>query len=288
MVIVLDALDECGDRAALDELVSLLAEFNTLPSHFKIFFTCRPHDAAKRKFRDMLRTCILDLDKEPCDSVNHDLHLYIEDEIRQLTGDRADESWPPEDPEVRKLVRRCGVLFELGALRMRRIRDGPNIGNSYRDIFNMILKETDGTSTFREPELDTEYRRILSITYFHHTHHSQDLSNALANFQAVVGVLVTLLHPLSLKVLAALIEMKEQKMRMILRPLSSVIQFSTDTELVFFIMPVFENSCSIHNNVSLLISSATIPPALNTPMTVNGLLTCQLHIVAWLRRAFES
>jgi hypothetical protein len=117
---------------------------------------------------------------------------------------------------------------------MRRIRDGPKIGNSYRVIFNTILKETDGTPTFREPGLDTEYHRILSITYSHDTYHSQDLSNALANFQAVVGVLVTLLHPPSLKVLAALIEMKEDKMRMILHPLSSVIQFSTDTELVYF------------------------------------------------------
>jgi hypothetical protein len=232
-VIVLDALDECGDSTALEELVSLLAELNNLPTHFKIFFTCRPHHAVIRRFRGMARTFIEDLDKQPLDSISSDIHLYVNTEISLLMGDEEDELWPPEPHLVTKLVGRCGGLFEIAALRMRRIRHGSGIGNSYHYTFNMILQETDGTSTFLEPELFSEYRRFLRATYSHRSHRSNDLANALSNFRRVVGTLVTLLHPLSLKSLAALIGMTVLEIQAVLRPLSALIRFSTDAELVY-------------------------------------------------------
>jgi hypothetical protein len=214
LAIVLDALDECGDRTALEELISLVADLDTLPRHFKIFFTCRHHDAVVRRLERMDRTFIRDLDTEPSESVSSDLHRYVDSQIGQLSGDGEDQPWPPERPLVTKLVRRCGDLFEIAALRMRRIKDGPAIGNSYRDIFDAILEETDG----HEPELDTEYICILRATYPHSEHRPRDLSNALANFRAVVGALVTIVHPLSLKSLAALLGMKKRRSRRFFAP----------------------------------------------------------------------
>jgi hypothetical protein len=233
MAIVLDALDECGGRTALEELISVIAEFDALPSHFKIFFTCRPHDAVARRFGVMDRTIIYDLDRETTDSVSNDLALYIAWEISQLVVDEDDGSWPPEPALVGKLLQRCGDLFEIVALRIRRVKDGPSIGISYRDIFDMILEETDGASSLREKELDAEYRRFLRTTYLDCEHRSEDLSIALGNFRAVMGALVTLVHPLSLKSLASLIGFTSHKIRAVLRPLSSVIRFSTDTDLVY-------------------------------------------------------
>jgi hypothetical protein len=234
ITIALDALDECGDRKALNELITLIVEFDNLPSVFTVFFTCRPQPAVLQTFElgetDVkTRTTVKNLDHISEESTNADLARFVNAEIGKMKNFHSDEPWPPKPRQIDKFARRSGGLFEIAALRLRRIDQGPDIGNTYAFVFDKILEETDEQSPSYEEGLDGEYFRILDLIYpSGPTYRSADVAEALKKYREVVGALFTLLYPISTEALAALIGMEKTKIRAVLRPLSAILYISVD------------------------------------------------------------
>lgn len=236
IVIALDALDECGDRKALDELASLLVELDALPPIFKIFFTCRPQPAILQWFENgdsavKAHTIVENLDLVSKESTNADLRRFVTVEIEKMKDFHSDEAWPPKPKEITKFAQRCEGLFEIAALRLRRLAGGPDIGNTYASVFATILEETDETSPSYEAGLDAEYYRILESTYpSGPAYRAKDVEKALQKYREVVGALVTVKYAMDIETLAALIGMEKSEVRAVFRPLSAIIYFPTNED----------------------------------------------------------
>ena len=97
-IIVLDGLDECGEKSPLDDLMELVTQLHQLPDHFIIFISSRPEQPilhAWGNFEGPLHIEDLDtFNAEP------DIHHYVVQHLR-------DHGWHP-DKTIRSEERRVG------------------------------------------------------------------------------------------------------------------------------------------------------------------------------------
>ena len=85
-IIVLDGLDECGEKSPLDDLMELITQLHQLPDHFIIFVSSRPEQPILHAWRDFEGP----LHIEDLDTINaeSDIRHYV---IQQL----RDHRWTP-------------------------------------------------------------------------------------------------------------------------------------------------------------------------------------------------
>lgn len=226
-VIILDALDECGSLDDLNTVLRVLGLLNSLPRNYRIFLTSRPHPAVLQQF-PFHSTGVEDLDDPRYQtSAGDDILRFIETEFNSREFNRAeDPNWPPSGEEVEDFSALSQGLFELAALRVRRIKSGPSIGLPFKTVFDSIKNEATGLPAKRlEMELEKEYLRILDWVY---PSDHPDLHHAIQPYRLIVGTFVSLRHPLSLDAMCKILEMDDFAFRTALDPLSSVFCVDAD------------------------------------------------------------
>ncbi|KAJ7688866.1 WD40-repeat-containing domain protein [Mycena rosella] len=109
VLIILDALDECGDRDSRDTLLSLLStEFPKIPSLFRFLITSRRDPDIADHFSARFVEMDLDTGTSSC---TEDVELFLRHEITQIRQrKKMSPSWPGED-NIRVLVRQASGLF---------------------------------------------------------------------------------------------------------------------------------------------------------------------------------
>ncbi|KAJ6545575.1 hypothetical protein B0H19DRAFT_1168004 [Mycena capillaripes] len=111
IVVVLDALDECGDADSRQALVSLIVdEFHNIPSVFRFLITSRPDsDIAGHFFsRSHIHPMVLDITTE---STKSDIVAYLNHNMRTIRSDRNLELDWPGDHVIETLAVYSGGLF---------------------------------------------------------------------------------------------------------------------------------------------------------------------------------
>ncbi|KAJ7636261.1 hypothetical protein FB45DRAFT_1055732 [Roridomyces roridus] len=110
-VIVLDALDECGDPTSRQALVSLIVnEFHNLPSAFRILITSRPDSDIASPFSQKSHIAPMSLDVTS-DSTKADIVAYLRFNMQSICNNKhLDPDWPG-DPAIETLAAYSGGLF---------------------------------------------------------------------------------------------------------------------------------------------------------------------------------
>ncbi|KAF7965886.1 hypothetical protein HWV62_41022 [Athelia sp. TMB] len=119
IIIVLDALDECGDGYSRRKLLDILSkDFSGLPAQFRILITSRPEYDIKAAFTSRSHIHAIDLSK----ASDADMRIFIQHEMRQIyqiTHEAEEPSKGWGDAEIEKLVGFAAGLFIWAATAMK-------------------------------------------------------------------------------------------------------------------------------------------------------------------------
>ncbi|KAF7977773.1 hypothetical protein HWV62_2657 [Athelia sp. TMB] len=113
IVIILDALDECGDAKSRQALLNILKspEFAQLPSQFRFLITSRPDHDIKVALSSPSHVHSIDL----AQASNEDMMLYLSHEIKKMYSDRhvidrLPKDWPGKEA-LQSMVAFAAGLF---------------------------------------------------------------------------------------------------------------------------------------------------------------------------------
>lgn len=185
IVIVLDALDECGDGLKRETLVELLSE-KQIPRFIRIIITSRPERDIRGffEFRHHILVRELDITSE---ANADDILSYLRGRmmrVRMKTPHlRRNSAWPDER-DIRLLAERASGLFVWASTASKFI-------DSYdpKARLSLILKGEAGSAA--ENSLDTLYRTALELAG------SWDDGTFIADFKTIIGIVLVARHPIS-------------------------------------------------------------------------------------------
>lgn len=192
ILIILDALAECGGNGAADILQLLLSAVIRIP-FLRILITSRPHPSLSFMFNRVLnleKTLLHDVEASV---IQQDIRFYISTElakIPQKLGLRMPADWATETQQ-KSLVEKSGKLFAYAASAIQFIAD-PRVQDPRRHL-SLILDAQSAREAGVTPYslLDDLYMRVL-----HDSLSPYNRRGISERFQIVVGSLV-LLRPRS-------------------------------------------------------------------------------------------
>ena len=197
IILVLDALDECGSAEKRESLVEILAEQSVrLPAGIRIFITSRSERDIRRTFETRPHILAKELDITS-DANSHDVVSYLRHQmmrvrikagILSLTTD-----WPGEEV-IHKLAERASGLFVWASTASRFID-----GHDPRRRMDVILNGHNASGGV-ECALDDLYRKAL------HAAGSWDDEDFVTDFNAILGVVLVAQRPLSSDAIDRLID----------------------------------------------------------------------------------
>lgn len=158
LVIIVDALDECGTTDSRGQLLTCLFELSQLVPWLKIMLTSRPNEELTRFFEKKGGTMPrYDLFQEDRELVFSDLCFYIRDRLARLMDDDeslSQRNWL-EDGTVEQLATRAHGLFIWAQTAFNVICNSMNPGKKIDDILSGESSEDADT------QLGSLYTNIL-------------------------------------------------------------------------------------------------------------------------------
>ncbi|OWY43226.1 putative WD-repeat protein [Alternaria alternata] len=228
LVLVIDALNECDDDNDIRVIIGLLAEAQLLSGpKMRVFLTSRPEVAIRHGFYDVpntLHQCFV-LHHIASSVVDADIELFLKHNLA-ITGreQRLPADWPGSEI-IAKMVQRASGLFIWAATAHNFIRLGGKRFAARR--LNSIIKDDSDPQVEPEKHLDTIYTTILrnSICPEYTTAEKEEHCEMLRH---ILGSLVVIRSPLTVRSLGGLLDMTEEDIRSILEDLHAILDVPTD------------------------------------------------------------
>lgn len=182
IVIILDALDECGTPQTRKDLMRLLKEeFPKLPSRFRFLVTSRPEPDIKNALLsrpDAVHEVKLDYTSE---ASRNDVLSYIKAEMHELVrtdpGLKVPNDWP-WNANMELLGNAAGGLFAWASTAIRLVS---NSDNPFKELKELV-KDSSSLTRFGLDELYATALRSSGIAW--------DKSNSRARFTQVISLLL--------------------------------------------------------------------------------------------------
>lgn len=227
LVIVIDALDECTDLSAAEKILLALAHNGAFSLPFlKIFVTSRPISSTRAAFRDdslTLLSKIFVLHEMDSHGVDQDIRLFINFRLQQVARQRdrsgLSPNWPP-DFLVEKLVQKSSAFFIFASTACQYIgASGGDMEERLQDIANLPTSDYEGGLG-----IDALYKRVFDAAF-------ERFSDAktIGRCRSIIGTVILLQNPVTLRDLAHLLELKETVVASILNELRSLLVVPDDT-----------------------------------------------------------
>ena len=236
-VIVLDGLDECGNKRDLELLMEMVLELSHLPSNYRVFVGSRPErEVSDAWLHNRVEVHMEDTDRIPTRETQEDISKYIQEKLPQIPS-RGATTWPPSLEEMGRFAKQCGGIFEIARIRVRLLQN--SLGGVYPSkVFARLLADTHSGL----PQFETEYLRILREAYLGDPGMVLDESEeaerreVLERFRRVVGTIITLRHSPDMATLIIFLNMSRDDIASVLRPISSIIEVPQDdpTDPIYF------------------------------------------------------
>ncbi|KAJ7690517.1 WD40-repeat-containing domain protein [Mycena rosella] len=212
IVIILDALDECGDVNERDILISLIAnEFPKLPAVFRFFVTSRPEADITSRFREQPHIYTMQLDITS-DSTKQDIAAYLRRTMSDIGREKRNlgSEWPGS-PTIQRLADNAGGLFIWASTACRFIRSF----DPTTRLAILLSADTDGATN-----LDGLYTVSLR--------NSADWNDETFAQEArkVIGAIVLSRVPLNDQTMDRLLGLEERRSSEVLNYLGCVVQWS--------------------------------------------------------------
>ncbi|KDQ59298.1 hypothetical protein JAAARDRAFT_57218 [Jaapia argillacea MUCL 33604] len=250
IVVVIDALDECENDAAVSRILGFVLSHSMafIPPFLKFFITSRPEPhivsvLQHPEHRAGLKA--MPLGSVPVDTIHQDIRTYLNWGFKEIRDRRRDinlTAWPPGQA-VETLVGRSGGLFIYASTILKFIGDeDENPGTQ----LNLALQLEGTTYPALYGKLDDLYRCVLSS------------STRKDRLQLVLGTMATLFDSLSTACLEEIMDLGEGDVGLTLRRLHSVVLVPPNpTDVVTFFHPSFrEYLTSKHRSGDNFIDTA--------------------------------
>lgn len=216
IVIVIDALDESGDKLARRSLLQVLSKSaSELPGNFRILVTTRPEDDIIKAFKDKVYIELRYADAMDEAATDEDIAKFVRHELADIIGILEDR-WPNGE-WIRLLVIASGHLFQWAATACRAIRDGPH-GYDPTERLEQFVNDANG--------LDSLYMQILRRAF------NENDAKVMSRFKRVLGSILSAKEPLCTLAHSALQKVGEGRdyVRMIVQPLGSLLRGSAQPD----------------------------------------------------------
>lgn len=228
VVIILDALDECTDDGPVSKILTILGGAMERLPRLKFFLTSRPEVNIRQGFRDPVldaatKTCILHEIENSV--VDHDIERYLRVGFHHI-GRRfslLDDSHWPSDDIIRKLVKDSYRLFIFASTVIKFVGGEADDPIGQLEILHEQATRAQSAGIQAFHTLDQLYYQVLQHALPPTRH-----PDTFTILKAIVGTIVLLCDPLSLKDLAALLNIPTKVIRTALRRLHSVMTVPDD------------------------------------------------------------
>ena len=183
LVIVIDALDECGDAKTRRDLLRDLAhKTRALPTNFRILLTSRPEADIEDLFHASDHVLVKRME-DLSSSTKADINSYIHARL-------SDPDISDIDNECKRvLVAKCEGLFQWASVSCEFIKGSGEPGLTHRERFDLIVH---GKTNEVRP-LDSLYQTVL-----HHLFQTTN-TTVMSRFKLVMSLVLTAFKPLSVK-----------------------------------------------------------------------------------------
>ena len=245
IILVIDALDECEDEQdarLILRLFSQARDLNAQGVRMRIFITSRPETPIRLGFRNDIpasehQDFILHHISQP--TIEHDITVFLYHELEKIWRDREDSSgtsqgWPGAT-KVELLCKKACGLFIYASTACRFIGD-----RSWDPEENLsVVLQDDYVGQSPTGDLDDMYTKILMRSI---APGSRDQQKQSAQFRQIVGSIVVLFDSLPAAPLCRLLGIQEEKVRLRLHGLHSVLDIPTGQNgLIRLIHPSFRD-----------------------------------------------
>ena len=222
-LIIIDALDECKDEEPASAILSILSRYTNEIPDVKFFITGRPEPRIRSGFRlESLVpiTEVLKLHEVKPEAVGSDIELFLRTRLTELTKNRSDcdltEDWPsPSDIEI--LCKKAAGFFIYASTAVKFVVSGNHLPS---ERLALITSLPQSTAEEGKLGLDQLYIKVLEQA-FHDI--LTDNDQHYSRFRAVVGMVLLVFNPLSIKGLSELLRLHPSHIRNTLRPLHSFL-----------------------------------------------------------------
>ena len=229
-LIIIDALDECKDKEPASAILSILSRYVDQIPTVKFFITGRPEPRIRSGFRlESLApiTQVLKLHEVKPEAVDKDIELFFKIQLTSLVKNRSDfdltEHWP-SPPDLRVLCKKAAGFFIYASTAVKFIASE---ADSPSERLSVITSLPESTVEEGRSGVDQLYTQILQQAFngVHPGNTQQHL-----RFQTVVGAVLLLFNPLSIKDLSDLLGCNLQHIQNITQFLHSLLLVSGSIE----------------------------------------------------------
>jgi AAA ATPase domain len=196
IIVVLDAMDECGDEESRKEFLDVLAkETRQLPDNFRFLLTARPDTDIEHAMGSLDFVHHIRIENVDAKSTTMDVRAFIQNELSEVSQ-KPNQRWP-DDHSLDALAELSDELFIWASTACRFIRgDGESRGRSPDERMNLLLS---GNSR-KLQRIDDLYLKVLRSAF------NQDDPVVMNRFRSVMGAILVAKVPLSAMALNDLFE----------------------------------------------------------------------------------
>ncbi|EXK24214.1 hypothetical protein FOMG_19048 [Fusarium oxysporum f. sp. melonis 26406] len=225
IVIVVDALDECESDADIKLLLKLFSTLRFACFHVRVLVTSRPELPVRLGFSSIEGTHQdLILHEIPQSIIEHDIAVFLRHEFNSIRENfnnlkedwRLPVDWPAE-ADLIKLTITAVPLFIYAATICRFVNDS-YLGNPDKLLQSVLHDASNGHAS----KLDMTYSPVLKQQVVNRS--GRERCDIIESFRLIVGTIVTLASPLSMRALALLLDVHIDEVTTRLRVLHSVLE----------------------------------------------------------------
>jgi hypothetical protein len=200
IVIVVDALDECGDGAERMELLDYIARLKELPSFFRFLITSRSDMDMTERLKQLDNIYGKNIAAVAATDINADIQIMVETKLRaHITKDRQ---WIQESM-AKKLVDAAEQSFQWASTAYKFIQGDKGFQdfNWYERFQAVVPGYTNHSSGPTYQHLDILYKAILEQFF--------PIDQPLERFKLILGHVLAVEKPVSLDTLRGLCSKEE-------------------------------------------------------------------------------
>ena len=201
-LIIIDALDECKDEEPASALLSILSRYVDEIPHVKFFITGRPEPRIRSGFRlELLQphTDVLRLHDIKRSSVDADIKLFLRTQLLEIVKHRSDCNFADDWPSVQEIDAICKKAAGLFIYASTVVKFVTSQYHPPDERLTLIVSLPHDTSHEGRSGVDILYTQVLEQAFC-----NGDRGYYL-HFKLVVGAVVLVFHPLSIKALSELL-----------------------------------------------------------------------------------
>ncbi|THH00501.1 hypothetical protein EW026_g2047 [Hermanssonia centrifuga] len=193
ILVVIDALDECGDAedgAQRAALLKLLSTPGKLPSNLRFFITSRPEPDIRSHFEDLNKDHIMikHMSEIPTDSTSADISLYIR---TRLISDFQSKLEGIDEACCQTLARTSQGLFQWAYVACKQIAYPPP-GRTPLEHYKKLVQS--GTGVGQDKLLDYLYLEAISASFSE----NDEEGMLVERFKSVLAVVLASFEPLTM------------------------------------------------------------------------------------------